>query len=228
MDHLPFSHNTPEKPSLDLPLVCKLDGSSPYFFGHDSFLAFPEKHLQGIQASNRDITNDEALLSLLQSWLYFGVLTEFFQRDIKIDDFTKPGRYRIKLICTNKLPDFQTEWCASLGGFRRSRARKTARQEVGILFARAVFACEQLERAGPRRRIFDLVLFSLKVLLCSLCISARTILGTSETLDSLLHRLKFRRPPSRGSWETNFVLLEYMVKNGWCTFRKPTPGHPPD
>ncbi|KAF2184198.1 hypothetical protein K469DRAFT_689523 [Zopfia rhizophila CBS 207.26] len=220
MDHIPLADGA-RQPALSIPLVVKSASDYPYGHGEDDFISFPEHHLRELRLIHPELGPEDALLSLAQSWLYFGTLTEFFQQPISSNTLTRLNHSGDRFICTSALHEIRSLWIASLpprpvggAGFRRRVGRR-----CGVLLARATWAYEHFQgmvTEDPRAR---LVMFSIKVMLCSLCHTARVVLCPTPTLDTVLARLSFRPAPVDDSTATDFLLWDYMVQNGWCPYQ---------
>lgn len=222
MEHLPLVKGA-RKPSLSIPFVVKSASGSPYTHGEDDFISFAADHLSEIRFIYPNLGPQDCLLSLAQSWLFFGTLSEFFCESIHSDIFTQMDHDTgHRVICTSGVHQLRARWIASLPrrslislGFRQMVVRKR-----GIVIARATWAYEQLQDMvdmdDPRAR---LVMFSIKLMLCSLCHTARTVLSPTPTLDALLSRLSFRPVVAGDTATTDFLLWDYMVQNKWCPYQ---------
>ncbi|RYP17948.1 hypothetical protein DL767_009933 [Monosporascus sp. MG133] len=220
MDHLSLVDGA-RQPALSIPFVVKSASDFPYGHGEVDFISFPEHHLRELRFIHPELGPEDCLLSLAQSWLYFGTLTEFFQQPIDSNMFTRLDHNGDRLICTSALREFRSRWVASLPP--RSISSASLRQQVGrrcgVLLARATWAYEQFQgmvTEGPHR---SLVMFSIKVMLCSLCHTVRVVLFPTPTLDAVLARLYFHPAAVDDKTATDFLLWDYMVQNGWCPYQ---------
>ncbi|RYP51664.1 hypothetical protein DL768_003062 [Monosporascus sp. mg162] len=204
MDHLPLVDGA-RQPALSIPFVVKSASNFPYGHGEVDFISFPEHHLRELRFIHPELGPEDYLLSLAQSWLYFGTLTEFFQQPIDSNTFTRLDHNGDRLICTSALREFRSRWAASLPP--RSIASASLRQRVGrrcgVLLARATWAYEQFQdmvTKGPRR---SLVMFSIKVMLCSLCDTVRVMnhLLTLYSATSMIYLASIPRRERKSSHE---------------------------
>lgn len=220
MDHLPLVDGARQL-ALSIPFVVKSASDPPYGHGEDDFISFPERHLRELRFIHPDLGPEDALLSLAQSWLYFGTLTEFFQQPINSNTLTRLDHTGGRLICTSALRELRSRWIASLPprsitspAFRQATGRR-----CGVLLARATWAYEHIQDMVTEDPRAPLVMFSIKVMLCSLCHTVRVVLCPTPTLDAVLARLSFRPAAVDDSTATDFLFWDYMVQNGWCPYQ---------
>ena len=220
MEHVPLAKGA-SQPVLSIPFVVKSADDFPYSHGDDDFISFPKYHLQRIRLIHPDLGPEDALLSLAQSWLYFGTLTEFFQHSISSDILTRANHTGDRVICTSEIGEIRSLWITSLPprSFTGAFLRVPISHRCGVLLARATWAYEQFQEMAFEDARFSLVLFSIKVLLCSLCHTAKVILPPTPTLDTLMARLSFRPVIGGDNSTTDFLLWDYMVQNGWCPYQ---------
>lgn len=220
MEHLQLVEGaTP--PTLSIPLVAKSATEFPYTFGHDNFIHFPENNLREIRLIHPQLSAQEAFSSLVQSWLYFGTLSEFLKQSISIETITRQNSVGDRVLCTSALEALRNGWIASL--HRRSYFTAGLRQldnrRCAVLLARATWAYTRIEDLAREDALLQKVLFSVKLMLSSLCQTVRIVLGSTPTLDAILANLAFRPAAADGSSKTDFLLWDYMVDNGWCPFQ---------
>ena len=210
MDHLPLPSN-PSKPALNIPLVSKVN----YVLGEGSFQDFPIRHMTALRSnSGSPISTNEAVLSLTQSWLYFGVLSEFFEEPIDIPTYSRTTEDNLVVICTTPLQTLKERWI-NAQHFRHQENRfYTSRRCVNIL-VRALYACEQFEKMDQSNEAQDLVLFSVRILLCSLALGIQAIGREAWSLGSLLERLTFKSAAVLRRHTGKFLLMDHMIKQGW-------------
>jgi hypothetical protein len=212
MDHLALPRK-PVKPPLEIPFVCK----SGYIYGQDNFIDYPAQHLESLQSSEPAITREEALASLLQSWLYFGTLAEFFQRAIDINLFTRLSTDGSLVLYTNHLQILKGQWMESQR-IADDETRENVIHQCTTVLTRALYACEVFEEAGFEIEALQGILVSIKILLCSLTISTQsgtTIPSSSSKLSVLMSRLTFKPNLPYGTATREFLFLDHMVANGW-------------
>jgi hypothetical protein len=211
MDHLPLSNNS-VKPNLDIPFVCKL----PYVRERDNFNDFPGHHLEDLRNHSLAPNPAEALYSVCQTWLFFGTLTEYFQVSIDVAQFKQAcpdGSFRL---CTDHLKKLKTQWIESQQ-FRNADQRHVMTIRCSILFTSALHACEAIEAAGYDPTL-HLILFSIRVLLCTLIINTKAIAQSGSeiaTLSNLLSRLRFQHTISAHNDQEWPLLMDHMLQNGW-------------
>jgi hypothetical protein len=219
MDHLPLARDAVPLPIV-VPYVVKAALlEMPYSYNDEDFISFPEQHLRVLRLIDPEVGSQDALLSVAQSWLFFGTLAEFFEQPIRSSLFTRQDHDGDAVICTAALNGLRSRWIASLPSraIHRAALRQIVGRRCGVILARATWAFSQLKESpladDSRGR---LVLFSIQVLLCSLCQTVRTVLYPTQTLDAILYRLRFRPMTDGNGRRTDFMLWDYMFRNGWC------------
>lgn len=211
MDHLPPPNNA-VTPNLDIPFVCKL----PALSLGDNFNDFPAQHLESLKTHNSAITPVEAIYSLCQSWLFFGTLTKYFQVPIDTNEFKRPGPHDSFRLCTDHLKALRSQWIESQQ-FKNSEQRHATTNQCCVLLTSVLHACETVEGAGYDPTL-HLILFSVRVLLCSLVIYTKAIAQSESeiaTLSSLLSRLRFQHTISSHNNKEWPLLMDHMLANGW-------------
>jgi hypothetical protein len=211
MDHLPMPHN-PCRPIFKVPLVCK----SGYSLGKGPFYKFPARHLESLRNDGDQTapSTNEILLSLIQSWLFFGVITEFFQKEVEIHTFTKLSEDGSTIICTSELLPMKNRWFISHAFRSGADRRNTFNKHITILI-QALYACEQFEKADIWIQGIEEILTSVRILICSLAIATQAIVEQSSDLEHLLQLLRLRSCGSRGTRLRDFQFFDHMVMNGW-------------
>ena len=211
MDYLPLPSH-PSIPTCNVPFVC----TSGYCLDAGPFHEFPARYLQSLRYSSneRTLTSDDILLSLIQTWLFFGTVSEFFQTEIDIHSFSKSGLGQPRLICTFRLTELREQWIVSQNLRARGETDEPPQQHLPVLI-QALYACEQLERANLRILGLEEILLSIRILLCSLTITAKGVEKESPDLEHLLQRLVLRPFDHILSPIDKFPFLNHMVMNGW-------------
>ncbi|KAF2807925.1 uncharacterized protein BDZ99DRAFT_68932 [Mytilinidion resinicola] len=98
----------------------------------------------------------------------------------------------------------------------KEEAHKMAVETSGQLLARSLFACERFGKVKSNDDRLHRVLFSVKVLICTITLLARNYSPESNmALDAVLTRACFKHPPD-GSPESTFLLWDSMIENRWC------------
>ena len=105
MDHLPIPAE-PNYPPLEVPFL-------GYGYYGGPFLTYA--HREGITRADiyrrSPISKPRAQVSaFLQSWLFFGLVTEVLQREVCTDDFVCTNDKGNKLLTTARLPELTLEW----------------------------------------------------------------------------------------------------------------------
>ncbi|KAK0511608.1 hypothetical protein JMJ35_006181 [Cladonia borealis] len=122
MDHLPVPQN-PVRPKIEVPYFCQIPYDGKYFKGFPQRCGFEldEKGCVRPKGSHR------AMLGFYQTWLYFGLIVEFFRypvenRDlppIEMEDFIRPSDAGgSPIICSVKLTDMINIWGRNYYGFK--------------------------------------------------------------------------------------------------------------
>lgn len=195
MDHLPYPIN-PAFPLIEVPYIC--EGAVEYDgFG---FQDFPIRQRWMMAAGdNRWCDCDPNIAAArAQSWLYFGLLYEFFAADFFRPMFIKRNMVTGKdSITTNQLP------CMLQKRFNnRIQHDEYAKARAHTILLEVEKYSEQLDALVPFARVISL---SIKVLICSL--------GTAAGfMDPKNPRAKiFKLSPSRH-------LKERMLESRWCPY----------
>ncbi|MBE3044158.1 hypothetical protein IMZ48_16620 [Candidatus Bathyarchaeota archaeon] len=217
MEHLQLVEGA-RQPSLTIPLVVKSASEFPYTSGSDDFIDFPNNHLREIRFIHPDISASDTFSSLVQSWLFFGTLSQFFKRSVSIESFSRLNAAGERVLCTSGLGNLRAAWIASLP--RRSYFTAAVRQlesrRCAVLLARATFVYSRIQDLAIDDALLQRVLFSVKLMLSSLCQTIRVVLGPTPTLDAIITRLAFRPAAQDWSSKSDFLLWDYMVENVWC------------
>lgn len=106
MDHLPRVHGA-TVPQIE---ICLVDGNS---YDNLGFVNYPKR--QGYQNDLEILglreESAEMFMSLLQTWLYFGLLTDFLQEPIPVAAFSREDdATRRRLLCSSALPEYCVNW----------------------------------------------------------------------------------------------------------------------
>ena len=217
MDHLPYPDN-PVLPPLRIPYLCK-DVES---YDGQGLRDFPVR--AGWTTSSID-TSDSGRV---QSWLYFGLLTEIFGESLESNDFIETTIDGQQFVVTRKLPNLLRDCCqensrmymrmASLGfrdpsqkGFLRGRPRVRLNERL----ARALELAARLsEVQDTGDNTACVVALSIKVLVWSISNALKTYLPSFEKLYPPRHsRLLRSRMLESGKcpYWTEVYLREYSV-----------------
>ncbi|OCL05977.1 hypothetical protein AOQ84DRAFT_412145 [Glonium stellatum] len=122
MDHIPTPLDS--LPSIEIPVSTIV----PYDF--QGFVTFPSRHGFGSERPLGEEQSANETASLMQSWLYFGLLAEFFGEPMNVGEFA----------CKSREPCTQTLLCsAPLNRLMKSYSPDKARQQLLLQEA-----CEKL------------------------------------------------------------------------------------
>ena len=213
MDHLPVPQN-PVRPNIEVPYLCQI----PYD-GKD-FKGFPQRC--GFELDEKGFVrprdSDRAMLGFYQTWLYFGLIMEFFRypvenRDlppIEIEDFIRPSDARgSPIICSVKLTEMINVWGRNYYGSENpSPTIVSLRGSIRDALSQCVYL-DQMHVVGTWqiKGAYEIIL-SIKVLLNSFL----TALDCQTNIKPWDYGLCYV-PPS------GTLLERYMVNHGWCPFR---------
>ncbi|OCL01326.1 hypothetical protein AOQ84DRAFT_383843 [Glonium stellatum] len=210
MDHLPLPSN-PSRPAINIPLVSKVS----YVLGEGTFRDFPTRHMKALRnIDGNPVPPDQVVLSLIQSWLFFGVISEFFEELI---DALTCSRLEdgCRVICTAPLQFLKERWINAQHFRYEQNGYQTSRQRIYLLI-KALYACEQFEKAGHHCNAQDLVLFSVRILLCSLALAIQATGRDSRSLETLLERLILKPAAVCERDSRPSLLMEHMINQQWC------------
>lgn len=211
MDHLPLP-SRPSPPLFEIPLL----SGAGYVLNAGPFHEFPSRYLQTLALCNTRpiLSTDDRFLDLVQTWLFFGVISEFFQVEVDIEDFRKAGSTNSKLLCTSRLTHLRERWFRSQHLQTDDKSHTTLLKRLNVLI-QATYACEDLERANLKIAILSPILLSVRILLCSLTIAAKGVVNDSTNVDHLLQRLTLTPSIASGTRTEPFPFLAHMIENGW-------------
>ena len=131
MDHLPLPiQSAYEAPKV--PYLCR------YFYDGSTFDTYPLSKgfdLDCLRSGHVHQYSPENLASFLQSWFFFGVLSEFFGDDFCEDEFlsASPGNPNHFIVTTAILPTLGSKWAASYRSSTKHQ-RKDLLQKAGECF----------------------------------------------------------------------------------------------
>lgn len=219
MDHIPPPENANTAP-FRVPFLVRI------FYNIGNIKTFPSRHGFNLEVNEGDKCSVEDLASLLQLWMYFGLLAEFTGQSIP----------RLLYMCRTSSENEQGEDFVSavslLRGldlplsflkydddddqvlFSRLRQRwRTAREELRLLdllqFARK--QCESLDKRYPTApEPLPVIILSIRVLIDTLefvCLGAPT---------DFVPPLLMENAQSTASSE---LIARVMESNGWCPFQ---------
>ncbi|KAK8124433.1 uncharacterized protein PG998_000192 [Apiospora kogelbergensis] len=161
MDHVP-SPAIGSRPPFDVPLLCR----SRCVPGHVRFGAFPSHFATAVLPTldGETQSTNENLLNLVQTWLYFYVVSEFFGQELDPSAFSKAGTSGDLVLCSLPLQQLRRDWFASQTLASPEDHQRTSSKCIRLL-AEAVYACEQLEVENLGINGLNLILISVRILL---------------------------------------------------------------
>lgn len=195
MDHLPYPVN-PTLPPVSVPYIC--EGVDPY--DARGFVDFPVRRgwmAMTYQTGWCECAPDIAAVRA-QTWLYFGVLYEFFGSDFLRPMFIRDDIVNSQdVLTTQALPYLLKTWFN-----KTSQRTENSNAKIRALLLAAERYSEPLDSLVPSARVISL---SIKVLICSLGTAAGVI-------DSGIRKNEtFNASPSR-------LLEERMLELNWCPY----------
>lgn len=210
MDHIPLP-SVGSQPSLEVPLLC----DSPFIPDRTRFGDFPihvaTTVLPKLEGGSQSA--DENVLTLVQGWLYFVVASTFFDKEIDPNSFRRSGTSGGSFLCSLPLLQLRRDWVASQTLATPKERERTRSKRIDLL-AQALYACERLEEEDLDIKGLDLVLVSVRILLCSLAITTQAIARQSETQCLIKRLVLIPACPTRTSLD-HFPFLQHMIANGW-------------
>ncbi|KAI0383681.1 hypothetical protein F5Y04DRAFT_19052 [Hypomontagnella monticulosa] len=219
MDYLPHPSN-PRYSHPTVPLFCALDFE--YRFGSTEYAQFPPT--RGFELGSRDsllgllkIFEDNAripsLFAMLQEWLFFGLLSEFFRRDVCAKEFaSRPRKWRIKrqasVVTMESLPGL-------LAVFKKTARSELTRDErfdhyrrMEQIFTWCRYVIEEVDIWCRDHGDESQAAFSLSVTLLGLTLEL-TMQQTCSDFESL-------RPV--GKWAKANFTMRRLKQDGWCPY----------
>lgn len=198
---------------LEVPFVCK----KSYEIGN--FILYPTHrgfalNADGFLVIRKDQRHE--IPSLLQEWLYFGLLKEFLGREIDEREYfrTSPSTGQ-RVLYTANLPFILQQCRRRLLALKKDN-RSSISDTIFACTTTAAFQCRCIdqEREWTMRDGLPSILLSIRLLIDSL------IIATTEFDDSVDSFTKQQRLPLckelEGIPPSTSILLDHMVRNGWC------------
>ncbi|MCJ1266361.1 hypothetical protein MMC22_006244 [Lobaria immixta] len=195
MDHLPFPVD-PALPPVVIPYVC--EGAEPYDNHGFPTFAIRQGWMPVAHESNWCRCLADVAAVRAQTWLYFGLLHEFFGDDYDRVLFVLNDTVTLQpVVTTQNLPRLLERWFD-----RTFQHRKTPDTKIRNLLLHAERYSQPLDTLVPSAKAISL---SIKVLICSLG-AAAGIVNSGIRKDET-----FNASPSR-------LLDERMMENNWCPY----------
>lgn len=212
MDHVPQPAQC-SAPPLQVPHIAE----TTYDFS--GFETFPQR--QGfVRDGHLDATRPSIeLASLMQSWLYFGLLSEILGRPVHSDDFVQsmpPDHAYPEVLCSSKLPLLFDEWQVRLRGLGVDKCDEELRSMTGTLKI-AIEGSELFDEIEtPGYTPYAVVALSVKILIITLIhlhnsVNPEAYFSASHPgLIPVATNWHGRHPPPAK------LLTARMVEAGWC------------
>lgn len=195
MDHLPFPVD-PALPPVVIPYIC--EGAEPYDNRGFPTFAIRQGWMSVAHQSDWCRCPSNVAAVRAQTWLYFGLLHEFFGDDYDHEMFILNDTANVQpVVTTRNLPHLLERWFD-----RTSQHRKMPKTKTHDLLLDAERYSQPLDVLVPAAKAISL---SIKVLICSLG-AAAGIVDSGVRKDET-----FNASPSR-------LLDERMLGNNWCPY----------
>jgi hypothetical protein len=158
----------------------------------------------------------EELVSLLQEWLYFGLLQEFLGCPVNILDFLRPGQdSERQIIRSSPLPRILRQCRQRLLGMPKENRAKLCGSLLTFVQITAL-QCRFLDqnRDWSRKHHLPEVLLSIRFLLDSLITSVAEF---DNRFDSSTKHQRYPLGSELGSFPPSMSkIVSHMLQNGWC------------
>ena len=237
MDHLPVPQN-PARPNIEVPYLCQI----PY--DGKNFKGFPQRC--GFELDEKGFVrprdSDRAMLGFYQTWLYFGLIMEFFRYPvenqdlppIEIEDFIRPSDAGdSSIICSIKLTEMISVWGRKYYSFKTLFAGQPSPtiESLRGCVEHALLECVYLDQVHvvgtwQIEGAYEVIL-SIKVLLNSFL----TALNCHIYMDNGRNYVRPSGTLLEGStikpWDyalccvlpSGTLLERHMINHSWCPFR---------
>ena len=162
--------------------------------------------------SYRGVQNDELAAAFLQSWLYFGLLVEFFGKPVTTSDFVRHNAHQQPVITTKRLPEYIADWQRRIESQTPAERKKYLERINNFIRESQIFyyycdnaleldELEELRPRPPRVPLPDEVLLSIAILHSTLCIAKEKIFKEETQLQLFC---------------SSRIIDERLLENGWC------------
>ncbi|KAI1101613.1 hypothetical protein F4804DRAFT_315402 [Jackrogersella minutella] len=214
MDYMLCPSN-PRYPHPDVPLFCALDfkypfNSIPYaqFPSHRGFELGPVTSLLGLDQLLQVHAKIPGLFAMLQEWLFFGVLSEFLQRKVRVKDFTKVSQKSATIVRMGKLSKLLTEHLNAVNKKQTRDERFKYYLRMQDVFTSCRYVVEVVDIWCCDHGDESQAAFSLSV----------TCLGV--TLELTMQRIcnDFESLRPFGNWSQVNFTVRRLKQDGWCPY----------
>ncbi|ERF76165.1 hypothetical protein EPUS_01499 [Endocarpon pusillum Z07020] len=218
MDHLPPPEHGRKPACFAVPLL----GNTS--IGNHDFWTFPiatdiardKKGYLVPEGRNGDASNDESFFARVQTWLYFGLLREFFGLSFKPEDFIAMSPEADPSINSGRLTEYMKNWVEKSSKMPGPSMEAELRQKLIVLKTswRFVNTIDYIELAKTDDHA--LVLFSIRALI--------------TTLSNMMYEHRKDDADPNGYFRINsdiyslpelprsyLPLVAYMERTGWCS-----------
>ena len=177
----------------------------------------------------------DAFNSLIQTWLYFGLLHEFFGPRLQSQDFVLNGASAHRLITTTALPGYCDDWLQdNLTSSPEAQRERITQLSKSIEFG--VTLSNELDRYFCSTDTISVIIFSVRVLTDSLKIMLKRFSEPEKTRVRLRSTISLTNPYAMDMYlrqksqpktfhspcaniEPSIFLLDHMRQTGWCPSR---------
>ncbi|OCK73243.1 hypothetical protein K432DRAFT_9004 [Lepidopterella palustris CBS 459.81] len=206
MDHLPLpSDSIP--PAIEIPFISKS------LYDGEPFDDYPLRQGIAIDRSIGSINMStfferpfKEQTSFVQTWLYFGLLQQFFGPLFFLDNFCCLNSNGVMVITTKQLQNLLEKW--DFHRKNKSAIEIPNREKLGRIFRTACSAFELFNQKNEStlREPFPAILLSIDILLTTLLLFT-DLDYTRESMDA---------NPFHHLVPSTSILYNHMIQNGWC------------
>ena len=203
MEHL---HDGSSEPSIQVPYLCNqmYDGGD-----FDSYPLRAGFDVPTIASSNFESKTREACIGFLQSWLYFGLLSDFFGAlaEFRLSDFINHADNGSRTVTTRKLPYIIRKWNAleqAKAAEDRVRAFQRTKYRLLSLHNLAVFFCEGVPSGDGKIR-------TIQLLPAEVSLSIQILADTLQHAGHEIYKGRYNI-----EWGFSSFLTDQLRRAGWC------------
>lgn len=201
MDHLPCSENHLWQ-HVRVPYLCQEEYDGLAFSDYPVRKGWQDAHSRALDLSRRSRDDQSAFL---QTWLFFGMLTEVFGVPVSTQDFVKDDQ-----VTTERLSEYTLRWherLLSMSGARRQECHITAQQCLRTVRDHCLTLLDETTSDCPLNPEIRL---SVRILGESL----------SQTKHWIWMSILGHNPPGyidvRSKWGPSKLLGEMLLEKNWC------------